>query len=358
MPIDGAFPHHLLRCSYPDGIDLVKILKYLIAVTSIVCFSSAASACSPSGTILLWFNVTQPLEIINNAASLPNGTVLASVDLPTRRGGGTSLNSCPGTIQLDYFGATGAFNTMSTGIPGVGGRIYSTSTQYGMQPGYLPVTGTVRVPDTSSAQWSWGNLYRLELVKTGAMSAGSYRLPTSWMTLKINNTAIGVLANIATTSNSVPLPLEVKQSPTCGLSSSSIRASLGAVPILNFAGVGSTSSAVPFNIALRCSGGDPGVLSNIYVTLTDQTSPGNVSNRLSLTSGSTASGVGVQILNGSTVLKYGPDSSQPGNTNQWFAGQAGNTSFNIPLTARYVKTLSTVTPGTANAIATFTMSYQ
>jgi type 1 fimbria pilin len=334
----------------------VKILKYLIVAASLVCFSSAASACSPFNLILGWFTVTQPLEVVNNAASLPNGTLLAFVDLPYVTGG-TGLDSCPGPITLDYTGTPGAFNTMNIGIPGIGGRIYSASSQYGMRTGYLPITGTVSVPNTSSAQWSWGGYYRLELVKTGTMYPGYYQLPTSWMALKINNAVVARM-NISTASHSIPLPLEIKQSPTCSLSSSSIQASLGAVPARNFGGVGSTSPAVPFNIALRCSGGDAGVLSSIYVTLTDQRSPANVSDRLSLTAASTASGVAVQILNGTTVLKFGPDSNVPGNTNQWFAGESGNGSLTIPLTARYVKTATNVTPGTANAVATFTMSYQ
>jgi len=111
---------------------------------------------------------------------------------------------------------------------------------------------------------------------------------------------------------------------------------------------------------LQCSGGDPNTSTNAYVTLTDATNPTNTSQVLSLTPTSQASGVGVQILNGTTVLGYGPDSAAPGNTNQWYAGNiaVGTSRFTIPLSARYVQTGATVTPGTANAQATFTMSYQ
>jgi type 1 fimbria pilin len=99
-------------------------------------------------------------------------------------------------------------------------------------------------------------------------------------------------------------------------------------------------------------------MTSVYTTLTDQTNPANQSNTLSLSASSTASGIGIQVLNGNTVISYGPDSSVVGNPNQWLAGSTGNGTFNIPLTARYAQTAPTVKPGTANGIATFTMSYQ
>lgn len=79
---------------------------------------------------------------------------------------------------------------------------------------------------------------------------------------------------------------------------------------------------------------------------------------MTLTSASTASGVGIQVRNGTTIIGYGPDSSAAGNTNQWFVTQTGNATVNIPLTARYVQTGNQVKPGTVKALATFTMSYQ
>jgi type 1 fimbria pilin len=133
---------------------------------------------------------------------------------------------------------------------------------------------------------------------------------------------------------------------------------LGSVAQSTFTGVGSTSQAKSFNIGLNCAGGAANVTASVYTTLTDQNNPGNVSNTLSLTSSSTAKGVGIQVLNGGTVISFGPDSAVVGNTNQWVAGQTGNGGFIIPLTARYVQTASAVTAGTANALATFTMGYQ
>lgn len=149
--------------------------------------------------------------------------------------------------------------------------------------------------------------------------------------------------------------------PTCSVATPSISVPMGKVPASAFkGGVGSSSPpTAPFNISLNCTGGDGSTALSIYATLTDATNAANRTDVLSLTANSQAKGVGVQIMKDGTPLKYGPDSSAPGNTNQWFAGAtATNGQFNIPLTARYVQTLPAITQGSANAVATFTMNYR
>lgn len=84
----------------------------------------------------------------------------------------------------------------------------------------------------------------------------------------------------------------------------------------------------------------------------------NVSTTLGLTTGSTATGVGLQVINGGTTIGYGPDSALIGTTNQWSAGTASGGVMKIPLTAQYVRTAGSLTPGKVTAAATFTMSYQ
>ncbi len=98
----------------------------------------------------------------------------------------------------------------------------------------------------------------------------------------------------------------------------------------------------------------------MFLTLTDAVSPGNRSSNLSLLPGpATASGVSVQILRGDgTPVSYGPDSAETGNPNQWQVGEFGNVIVTIPFKARYIQTATSVRPGSANAAATFTMSYQ
>lgn len=193
----------------------------------------------------------------------------------------------------------------------------------------------------------------VEFVKVGAISSGgtlSGQFGTSTSSSYYWSLNGQVSWLWSTSFNIIPTQ------PTCAVISPSIMVPLNNIPIRTFTGVGSTSPNVPLMIQLQCEGGSS--TNHVYVTLTDETNSANTSTTLSLALGSTAKGIGIQVLNGTTVLGYGPDSSVPGNTNQWFAGTVGAGGYNIPLTARYVQTTPTVEAGTANGIASFTMSYQ
>ncbi|MCS3419781.1 type 1 fimbria pilin [Pseudomonas sp. BIGb0558] len=141
------------------------------------------------------------------------------------------------------------------------------------------------------------------------------------------------------------------------MSTPSVRMSLGTVSTTAFRGVGSNAGSTTENISLSCGGGD-GSTRDVLITVTDQTQPANRTDVLSLAGGSTADGVALQLLRGPTLIRYGADSSAIGNPNQWLAGSTGNGTFTIPLTARYIQTGSSITPGTANGVATFTMAYR
>ncbi|AZD74462.1 fimbrial protein [Pseudomonas chlororaphis] len=137
---------------------------------------------------------------------------------------------------------------------------------------------------------------------------------------------------------------------TCSIATPSIPVGLKSVTASELRDAG-VAGDTPFTIGLTC----PENI-RLYATLTDGSAPGNTSDQLSLAPGSTASGVGLRILRDGTPLAFGPDSSTPGNTNQWFVGMSSG-SVQIPLTAQYIST-GTVTPGTVKGVATFTMSYQ
>jgi type 1 fimbria pilin len=116
--------------------------------------------------------------------------------------------------------------------------------------------------------------------------------------------------------------------------------------------VGTAGGDTSFSIELQCGAGN-----NVYVTLTDATDPGNRTELLTLADDSSASGVKLRVRKSDdSFVPFGPDSAAPGNTNQWLVGPSATTSA-IPLKVQYVST-GTVTPGTVNARATFTLSYQ
>ncbi|WP_326489784.1 fimbrial protein [Paraburkholderia sp. ZP32-5] len=160
----------------------------------------------------------------------------------------------------------------------------------------------------------------------------------------------GITSNVTVPSNQTTIA-----APACSVTTPSSAVTLSPVPVSTLRGVGSAAGSGSVSLSLNCAA-DAG---RIFVTLTDSTNPTNSGNTLSLASGSTASGVALQILDpsGNPIL-YGPDSSNVGNTNQWLVGPANVGTMNIPLTVRYVQTGAKVQPGTVNGVATFTMSYQ
>ncbi|CAE6858894.1 hypothetical protein R75461_07876 [Paraburkholderia nemoris] len=286
----------------------------------------------------------------------PLGTIIAS--------GGISWNlgnvSCTTSGTLSIASTTGSplgpYNTYPTNVPGIGITIAWGSAQ----TTYWPT-----LPYTAGTVITYGNNggVTAQYIKTGPIPLG------------LNTISGEVGAVFAPNISSKIVSFQSNQqfflsNPTCTVATPSISVPLGAIPLSRFTGPGSTSPAMPLSILLHCSGGTGTGIGNVSgsstvnvaVTLTDNTNPANFLNTLTLTPASTATGLGIQVINpaSGSVISYGPDSSVAGNTNQWSAGAAQNGTFTIQLTARYIQlpTASKVTPGTANGIATFTMSYQ
>jgi type 1 fimbria pilin len=123
-----------------------------------------------------------------------------------------------------------------------------------------------------------------------------------------------------------------------------------------FGGVGSTVDGEDFQLSMRC---EPGI--RVFATLTDATQPGNRTAVLSLGSGSTARGVGYQILrDGNVPVAFGPDSAEAGAENQFAVADvpAGGGDIELPLKIRYIQTEPAIVPGRVDAVATITFAYQ
>lgn len=118
-------------------------------------------------------------------------------------------------------------------------------------------------------------------------------------------------------------------------------------------GTGAVAAPQSFTLSFSCTTG-----AKVLITLTDSVNPSNRTTTLQTTADSTAGGIGVQILNpAGTPVSFGPDSTLPGNLNQWTVGNSPSGELKLPLTARYIRT-GVVSAGTVKALATFTMSYQ
>jgi len=238
-------------------------------------------------------------------------------------------------------------NVYPTSVPGVGIRL---STSLGVWP------SAVSTVSESGGTILQNFVINIELIKTGNITQAGV-LAGAFGTY--NHNMDGQIILLFSWENPVPVTPVV---PACTVVTPNIKVPLGSVSAKVFQGPGTTSSPTDFSIDLACSGGSAGTLVNAYVTLTDSTNAGNVTTTLPLSSaaGSTAQGVGVQVLNHGTPVAFGPDSKTIGNTNQWHAGtiNQGVSTFSIPLQAQYIQSGQTVTAGVANAVATFTMAYQ
>ncbi|MDY7804736.1 fimbrial protein [Burkholderia stagnalis] len=282
--------------------------------------------------------------------NVPNGTILFDkvVDFYNVRWGEIGCTGGLGYVAYVPRPRTSkTFNWFPTSIPGVEMSVaFADSNRWAI----TTLWGSVGFIKTPPGSW---NQLRIFFRKSGPITEGG-TISGLLGAMEPKGRAVGVFVEWRIDGNIVIDP----QVPTCRVTTPAITVPLGNMPASTFTGVGTPSPSKPFNIELECSGIETGKNLNVYTTLTDHTNPGNVSDTLTLAKDSTATGIGIQVLNGSTVVKYGPDSSAIGNKNQWKAGAAGNGTFTIPLTARYVQTAPKITPGTANGLATFTMSYQ
>jgi major type 1 subunit fimbrin (pilin) len=116
--------------------------------------------------------------------------------------------------------------------------------------------------------------------------------------------------------------------------------------------VGGVVKAVPFSIKLNSC---PAGMTSVQYQLDPNTTVVNDAQAVVALDGtSTASGVGVQVLNSAGTAPFGKFGTLQ-NCN-CYTNTGGN--FTIPLQARYYQTGATINPGAANTSMTFTMSYQ
>ncbi|MFC4860272.1 fimbrial protein [Pseudomonas sp. JS3066] len=306
--------------------------------------STAMAARCPDGPYR--FYMAGPPEITVDP-SVPNNTTFWTGDVSPQR---VEPQKCFVAITSIYMEGTTpstGHQLYASGIPGISFRLKSPFVCY---TGYWP-------GQCKSQIWSesvYPHPITLELVKTGPITGGGKL--SGEFARRFTDYEDEVIYSWSGNS------LEIKPTtPTCNATQKTLDVPLEKVSTSIFTGVGSTSPEKTFAITLECSGGVEGVTTNLYMTMTDQTAPANRTDQLSLAPSSTASGVAIQVLNGTQPVRYGPDSSESGNENQWPVpnGQGiGNQRLTIPLSARFIQTQPTIVPGFANGHATFTLSYR
>lgn len=243
------------------------------------------------------------------------------------------------------------YQVFETGIQGVGfilGLKDLNATTY--TPLLTTQIQTYPAPGAVGTAFSLGWSAKVTFIKTDKpLKTGLYQTPT------INAATLTAYNNEIKTAKVIINPVTVVVTAAgCLINTKSVNVNLDDINVRALPSVGSTSPAVSFNIDATC---DANIALNAVIT--DQTNPGNTSTVASLTADSTASGIGIEFLyNGTGPLALGPDSSGSNTLNQFFIQSVDSAqTLSLPFQARYVRTGELV-PGSANALASITFSYQ
>jgi type 1 fimbria pilin len=286
----------------------------------------------------------------------PNGTVLASEIFEY----GYKCQANPSGWRLEF-----STNYYPTDIPGVFKPRTSTATIWGTIGFRVTNADTGQVMSVRGQAWSppmtdtypiQGALrIKIEVIKVSDAIYNFPNAPTgvaehNFYIYMFNNRPNGEQALIWSFSW-VQYGKYVPMVQSCNVLTPSVPVPLQPISASKLSAIGTTAGDKDFNIALSCKAG-----SNVYVTLTDLTDTGNLTNQLTLTQDSSAKGVKLRILRNGNPVNYGPDSAATTTPNQWYVGPSATTT-SIPLSAQYIAT-GQVSPGTVKGVATFTMSYQ
>lgn len=310
-----------------------KTINILILLVS--CFiyaNNSYSSCQATGSTNVGSLNLGNLVVQRDA---PVGTVLATVNSSYTN---QQVDMCTGggyeNYYITYPGAstTGISNVYSTNIPGIGIR----GKMFGI---YASPAGVSNYIYGNSAGIFSGPA-TLEVVKTGTTSSGTF-ITGEAMKVTVDNGA--KIESIVITGGSVT-------SLACSVSTPNVNVALDPVLSSSFTGVNSTKGPQPFTIGLSCSA-SARINASLSFTQNTDTSDSSVIQLTGAGTQGSATGVGIQLLYGSTILKN--------NTNVVLKTSSGGSEFPTgAFTARYFQTRSTVTTGDANATATLNLTYQ
>ncbi len=229
-----------------------------------------------------------------------NGTEISA-------GSGVYQTSVSG-IGVSFYVVNGASQTLVTSTSG----------------GYT--SGTISAPGNGTLPGMQANL-----VVTGQVVSGYSlsSLPSVTVTFTPTGScswSTGITNTLPTNaSNSAVVPI------TCTVTTPSVSVNLPIISLSALSAVGKTGGDTRFPIGLSCAAG-----ANVYITLSDVTTPANTTSLLTLAPSSTAQGIKLRILNSAGPVDFGPDSAAAGTTHQWFLGASGSIN-GVPLTVQYYR---------------------
>ncbi len=245
-------------------------------------------------------------------------------------------------LTKNYGLAPGFQDVYTTDIPGIGVRLsWFTG---GMQsiPYNLPFNGWDWAYDSSVSS-------SIEIIKTsnqtgsGSLAAGVY---AEQFGNGDNKVAVRLMLGGGTSS--------VIATPACTVPDGSkfVSVPLGKVPQSAFNGVNSTAGGSNFKIRLLCNTNSSAVISTVYLKFDANKKDPNGRDGVILLDDSQASakGVGIQISDAQQIpIRFGQDI---------LVGSSTVNTYELNYTAKYIQTLSSISPGEAKGTASFTIEYK
>lgn len=324
-------------------IALALVLTGAPAAAQSVSFSPATLSFSPAGPYSVPRDAAVGSQVASSAATATADRINCAL-IETATVNGTEIAAGSGIYQTSVSGIGVSFYVVNGSV-----QTLITSASGGYTSGTLSPPGSGPLPGIEAI-----------MVVTGQVVSGYSlsSLPSVTVTFTPTgscNFTSGIVTTLATSaSNSAVVPI------TCTVTTPSVSVNLPTVSLSALSAVGTTAGDTSFPIGLTCASG-----ANVYITLSDATTPDNTSTLLTLAANSTAQGIKLRILNGAGPVAFGPDSAAAGTTHQWFIGPSSSVN-GVPLTVQYYRddtdpsgtASATLSAGSVHAQATFTMSYQ
>ncbi|WP_112198452.1 MULTISPECIES: fimbrial protein [unclassified Rahnella] len=308
-------------------------IRSILAVLLLICGVHNAMALGVCDYPSTFGKVTVDRQI-TAMQSQPVGSVLAT---NTYKQLNLLANSCTGDYMLNNIPNTSAFpngglatnGIYNSGVTGVGIRVTINYQQ--VYPVYIVQTHT----GDGTTPIYLSNV-KVEFVKTGEIVPGK---------VTSGNLASVVMVDSAGNKDvfKVNIGTVVIKQASCEITgSSAIPVPMGDAKKEDFSGKNSTLPPVDIKIPLQCYAD-----TTVNISFEAQSSLGN--GIIDLTKGG-AEGVGIQLKLNSKLVEFDKKTFVTKTT------QEG--AFDIPLTAAYIQTADTIKPGTANAVANFTVTYE
>jgi type 1 fimbria pilin len=333
-----------LWCLLAQGASrLLLLLAGAPALAQTVSFSPATLSFSPAGP----YSVPRDAAVgsqVARALAAATATAIPCALIETAAVSGTEISAGSGIYQTSVSGIGVSFYVVNGASQTL---ITSTSGGY--------TSGTINAPGNGTLPGIQANLVVTGQVVSGYSLSGLPSVTVTFTPTGSCGWSTGITNTLPTNaSSSAVVPI------TCAVTTPSVSVNLPVTSLTTLSAVGKTGGDTRFPIGLSCAAG-----ANVYITLSDVTTPANTSSLLTLAPSSTAQGIKLRILNSAGPIDFGPDSPAAGTTHQWFLG-ASSSINSVPLTVQYYRDdtnpagtdPAALSAGSVHAQATFTMSYQ